>query len=373
MLNDGEWFKIFSEDNNIKVIISEKEKEYKKPVQFYIFGMGLRDKFIVRKYIDIDKYELMKYENHQIIESNLKLINIDYENYNLVLEREDGTKIKIYEDNEGIIFQDLNLGTSKYLDNSQYINIPQFEGYEHKTQLKILFNEVMINVTKDGPKPNFIAYDNVWYRDAAMIAMVLEKTNNINQIKDWINSIKEIYDKQNGIEEPDNLGQVLYLMSLTDNRNEEIINKIIKEANKLTTKDGYICGYTDGAKHPVYQTKWLIFGLKSLNLPYNKWVVPEELEDDYSGTIWFEDSNETTTIGNIWPYLYFANLHYRKEKINFPKNSYPISNEFLPNKANYEKFNKALNLNSNNKLIMVHAWSAAEEFLYLKDLDEGIL
>ena len=106
-------------------------------------------------------------------------------------------------------------------------------GYKHEKILKQLFHEVMINITEDGPKSNFIAYDKVWYRDAAIIAMVLEKTNNVKQIEQWINSITEIYDMQNGEKEADNLGQVLYLVSLVENKNEQLINKIKQEANKI--------------------------------------------------------------------------------------------------------------------------------------------
>ena len=76
--------------------------------------------------------------------------------------------------------------------------------------------------------PNVIVYDKPWYRDAALACMVLKQTNNIDMISNWIENIDEIYDMQNSnIKEPDNLGQLLYMMSCIENKNYELIDKIL--------------------------------------------------------------------------------------------------------------------------------------------------
>jgi len=368
LINDSRWFKIYYEDNIMKLNLLDNVQEIENE-EFYIFGMGLREKFILTNEFN-GKYKLIKYSNEEEIIKNLTLENIDYINYIAYLKDEENNKIKIYENEQGIYIESKN--ETIILDDSVNINIPSFEEYEHKEQLKMLFNEVMVNVTKEGPKPNFIAYDEAWYRDAAAMAMVLEETNNIKQIEDWINNIDKIYDEQNGVKEADNLGQLLYLLSLSGNKNYELINKILEEAEKLRTEEGYINGITDGAYHPVYQTKWLIYGMKRLGLDYSKYKVPN-ISDSYGSLIWFDnvEGKMTSNINDRWQYLYFANLHYNKQKIEYKNTQYPISNEIQPSKANLESMSIISPNFTGAKVIAPHSWSASEMFLYLLDVDRG--
>lgn len=364
LLKDSNWFKIYFEDGKLKLNISNKIQTIEKD-NFYIFGMGLRKKFLLTKEND-EEYKLIEYDTRKDILTNLTIEKIDYKNYTIFFNN----NIKIYENEYGIYIE--TEGQIETLDDSTYINIPNFTGYEHEEQLKILFNEVMINITEDGPKPNFIAYDGVWYRDACIVAKVLQETNNLEQIYTWINSIDKIYDEQNGIKEADNLGQVLYLISLAENKNQTLIEEVLKEAETLRTEEGYLDGFTDGNKHPVYQTKWLIYGMKELGLDSSYYKVPD-ITDSYAELLWFDrtGSRHKTRNNDRWQYLYFANLHYNKDKINYRNTMYPISNEILPNKANFENMN-LLNENfAKVHIVTPHAWSASEMFLYLLDLDRG--
>ena len=275
----------------------------------------------------------------------------------------------VINENENGIYMSIN-GKGKILDGSIKINIPSFEGYKYKKQLRILLNEIMVNITKNGPKPNFIAYENSWYRDSSIVAMVLKETENIPQIEEWIENIDKIYDMQNGYKEADNLGQVLYLMSLVDNKNEELIDNILKEAERLKTEEGYIKGITDGSYHPVYQTKWLIYGLKNLNINYDDWIVPN-LYDNYEPLIWFdkeENKEIKLNVSDRWPYIMYAYLHYDNTKINIGDISYPMSSEYRPTKANFENLRIISKNFAESKLVVPHSWSAAEMFLYLLDL-----
>lgn len=370
-LLNSEWFELYIKDDKLILNVSEEEKEIKEE-PFFIFGMGLREKYLFVKDETKGKYKLIKYSDKQDILNNLTLKNIDYENYIVYAEDEQDNKISIYENEEGIYVY--NGIENRVLDDSTKINIPTFENYNHKKQLRILFNEVMINITKDGPKPNFIAYKNSWYRDSAIIAMVLSKTENIPQIEEWISKIDTIYDMQNGCKEPDNLGQVLFLMSLIENKNENIINDILEEAENIKTEGGYLNGITDGTYHPIYQTKWLIFGLKSLGLNYENGEIPN-VYDDYESLLWFEKEKQSKSIedSDRWPYLFFARLHYEGTPISFEESDYPISSEYCPSKANFKEMSVINKEFTKSKLIVPHAWSAAEMFLYLIDLDEGRL
>jgi len=369
VLKDSRWFKIEIENNRAILTISEKSEILQKE-KFYIFGMGLRDKYILRK-TDNNLYELIKYKDKSIVIDNLKLDYIDYENYTVHAKDMLENEIIISEDEDRIYIKNNN-DTNVLQDNIK-INIPTFDNYEHKYQLRVLFNEVMINITEDGPKPNFIAYSNVWYRDAAIMAMVLEKTNNINQIENWIMHINKMYDNQNDGNELDNLGQLLYLSSLTENKNDNLILEIQKEIEKNVYTEGYLNGITDGAYHPVYQTKWLIFGLKKLGLDYSKYTIPN-LKDSYSQLVWFCDEKSdgrTYGINKRWQYIEYASLHFNKKKIDFDNKAYPLSLEYRPSKANFENMNIIGQDFVKTKLVVPHGWAAAEMFLYLIDLDEG--
>lgn len=366
LLANTNWFKIYFENGDLKLVITDQNVEVEEN-KFYILGMGLRKKFLVIKEND-KKYSIIKYPANEVIEKNLTLENIDYEKYTVNFKNSENNEIILYE-NENGIFINKNHEIIE-LDSSTKVNIPNFDGYKHEKILKQLFHEVMINITEDGPKPNFIVYDKVWYRDAATIAMVLEKTNNVKQIEQWINSITEIYDMQNGEKEADNLGQVLYLVSLVENKNEQLINRIKQEAKNLKNEEGYIEGKTDGTTHAQYQTRWLIFGLKRNGLDYSEYKIPE-INDFYGCLMWFDGENikNTSKLSDRWPYLYYAYLHYNKIKIDNVNNIFPISSEFLGSKANYENLKNNLKIDS--KLVSPHAWSAAEMFLYFLDWDEG--
>ena len=55
-----------------------------------------------------------------------------------------------------------------------------------------------------------------------MACMVLKQTNNTDLVSKWISSIDKIYDEQNfGIKEVDNLGELLYMISTQENKNDD--------------------------------------------------------------------------------------------------------------------------------------------------------
>lgn len=354
----------------ISFLTINKESVYndKYPI---VMGMGLRKKFLIEKQSVGNKFNLFEYnldsKKKILLIDNMNLEDFNAQEYTASLSK-DGNKITIYE-NESGIFVDCN-GEIVALDDSVKINIPNFDNYEYSNYLKILFHETMVNITKNGPTPSFLFYGNIWYRDGAIMAMVAEKTNNVLQLEPWLNSLDEtaIYDHareqtnniQEGIEEADNLGELLYMLSLINNPNQKIINAIIAEANKLkVVGKQYIQGITDFALKPAYQTKWLLFGLNKLGLGDMGFSLGDAT-DDYSDLCWFYNREQKQNFkGDFeslslnlfvpakqpYPYLSWAKLHYYNMKIEIPNNLiYPISYE-----GNFRS----------------HGWTAAEMFLYL--------
>lgn len=371
--NDGSSFYAEEKDGNVKVLKNLREvQEENNGGSFFIFGMGTREKYVFRETAD-GTYELVRYSDNAKVYDKLKCVGIFPDIYTVVAEKEN-REIIIYEDENGIYLKDSDITAP--LDESVKINIPDFSGSEYKRELKILFNEIAVNITKDGVSPNFMAYEGSWYRDAAMMAMALDRTGNAGMMSDWISSITEIYDMQNGVPEGDNLGQLLYLQSLTDKPNQELIEAVLTEARSLQDADGALGGgrTTDGEQHRAYQTRWLKFGMESLGMDSSEFIIPQDEQDDYAEMMWFDGygtqgcPEKTEETWNRWPYIYYAKCHMYGQQIDFTdKLSYPISKEYQPSMANFSKLSAANSRLAENKVVAPHGWTAAELLLLLYD------
>ena len=360
--------KLYMEDYLGKRLIYDTSSLYVN--NFYIFGMGMRNKYILYKDELTSKYSLLDYENKEKLYKNLNIEEIDPINYQAKGNLEDGTSFRIHETEKSILIE---IGqTDIILEDDIKINIPDFKG-QNKELLKILFNEVMVNITKDGPKPNFITYSAPFYRDAAIVAMVCQKTDNLDQILPWISTITEPYDMQRvTVAEPDNLGQVLYLQSLLKSPNTKLINEIIEEAYRLRREPGILSGLTDGAELPLYQTAWLKFGLESLGKDSSDWSLPDNIQDPYIDTMWFYDcieleeykANHEFYYNSAWQYLNYARAHFYNfdlTEIDKNNNEYPLSYEVG---AYSNELEELLPQIAALKLSTPHSWGAAEMFLY---------
>jgi hypothetical protein len=179
----------------------------------------------------------------------------------------------------------------------------------------------------------------------------------------WLNTgITKIYDnsRDQNLNEADNLGNVLYLQSLATHKNNELINSILDEAKRITVEgEKYISGITDGSHHPVYQTRWLKFGLRALGLDDSMYEIPQ-IYDDYEALMWFDGlespNNNIDELSNntikrndeVYPYLKIARYHFYKKKTDINYKKYPITYE---------------------SKLQLHGWHAAELLLYLYDYD----
>ncbi|UFH53958.1 hypothetical protein [Spirosoma sp. KNUC1025] len=252
-------------------------------LKFYFFGMGDRLKLIYRN------GRLLNALTGNIEEQwNVKQEVIVPSEYLVHLTLADGQTVQIREDELGVWLLQTNKRPKLIPGTRSRINLPRFADKSFGPVLRVLHQEVLINVINGRPVPNFLVYYKPWYRDAAMMAMVLRTTNNLHLIRDWILAIRDPFDRNNRLE-ADNFGEVLFLVSLVSDKTHPVV-PIVLDSLKKFRKGNYILGKTDNIEHPVYQTKWLKYGLKSLGLP-DTFVIPK-LADSYSSVFWLDYKNE---------------------------------------------------------------------------------
>lgn len=333
---------------------------------FYLFGTGNREKLIYKNgslYSALTNKLRYKWDVEEEI--------IAPHAYTVAIKTKDKKYFFLVEDAVGFsIKQKSNI---KYLSKNP-ISLPTFDHYKYQSILKVLHQELLINVVDGKPLPNYFVYKKPWYRDSAMMAMVFKKTGNLALIKHWILNLRDPYDSNNGIKEPDNLGQALYLISLVSDQSHPLVPVIQKELQNIEKSNGvnskkWIEGYSDFSLHPVYQTKWAKFGLTALGLPDN-YSVPQN-EDSYATLFWWaykdlDIKNQPTSRADDYPYLQWASNHYIRKKQGLISNQdYPLTWEA---KASAAQYRGIANLNAKyfkSKVAAPHSWHAAEVFLTL--------
>jgi uncharacterized protein len=292
--------------------------------------------------------------------------------YRVVLALADGGTAQIREDERGVwIVED---GRQTLLEGTDaQVNLPPFEGHRYPRIMRVLHQELLVNVVGGQPVPNLFVYPKAWLRDAAMMGMAFEATGNLHVIREWILGLREVYDRNNaGEEEADNLGQALYLVSLVSDRSHPLVEKALAEAPRWEVSEGglkHIKGRSDFAEHPVYQTKWLKFGLRSLGLP-DPYSVPV-MKDSYSALFWW-DYRDVHVAGRDardrgkYPYLGWAVDHFYGEKGSpISSRDYPLTWEQRASQAIYAGLDVIDPVFAKEKIAAPHTWHAAEVFLYL--------
>ena len=333
--------------------------------QFFLFGMGDREKFIYQN------KALRRYKDNKIVYAwNECIEEFYFDEYKVVLTKKSGERVVLLENESGFYVNGICLTGSK-------INLPTFDGYKYREQLRILHHEILINIIDGKPVPNYFVYSKPWYRDGAMMGMVLKETNNLHLIKDWILSITDFYDRNNaGNEEPDNLGQLLYLISLVSDKNNPMVEKIINEAKRIS-ENGVLTGLTDFGNHAVYSTQWMILALKELGIENDYFKVPYEF-DSYARMFWMDKNGieRETQYENeynwLYPYLWWAVKHFENEPVDeeYFEVKYPMSWEKEASQANYEGIRQLSNLFADYKYSAPHTWHGAEMFLYLIEMEK---
>jgi len=337
--------------------------------RFFLFGMGLRPKLLYKA------STLLNAQSGEVLRRwNLREDIILPAEYKVIVRTREGGDIQIVETEEGV-FIESSSGSHKrerLPGTDVRVRLPDFHQYKHAAILRVLHQELLVNITTNGPVPNFFVYPKPWYRDGAMMGLALKQTGNLDGIHHWILNLAEPYDRNNGGEtEADNLGQGLFLISLASDRNHPLVSKILAELPKFEQqRDGgkFIKGRSDFAEHPVYQTKWLKLGLRELGLP-DPYTIPKE-KDGYSALFWMDykemyapgDSNDRDN----YPYLGWACDHFHGEKKSpIGNRDYPLSWEAKASQARYDGMKILGGEYVTRRLASPHTWHAAEILLYL--------
>ncbi|HPG38068.1 MAG TPA: hypothetical protein PLP19_06310 [bacterium] len=345
-------------------------------VKFFLFGMGNREKLLYKNGSLIKSLtgELIAEwpVQHEIIIPN---------QYRVEITNSTGEQIMIVENETGVFITENNSTRLVPRTNSP-VRLPDFSGHKYSDILKVLHQEILVNIIDSKPVPNYFVYTNPWRRDAAMMAMCLQETGNIDLIGNWVTSLDDPYEHNNGSKhglpenEADNLGQTLYLLSFFADQNHPLVAKILDECQKITIQDSngiYIEGRSDFHNVPAYQTKWLKFGLRKLGIE-DTYTIPQ-VEDNYSPLFWW-DYTDYYVKTNLWkddkyPYISWAQDHFFSEKTSPISNRiYPLTWEIDASEANYNGMRIIDEEYVVNRISSPHTWHAAEVFLYLLKLNK---
>lgn len=344
--------------------------------RFLLFGMGARRKLL---YIEGGRLlDALTFEPIRSWEPDREEINAPA--YQVEIGTRGGERVAIAEDEEGVWLEEG--GNRKPLTKGSRVSLPGFDGHPYAPWLRTLHAEILANIMPAGPVPNLWVYPRPWYRDAAMMLMCLKKTGNLALVEPWVMGLHKAWDRNNsGDAEADNLGQVLFMVALFGANKHPIIEKVM-QALPGYRKNGHIAGRTDYAEHPVYQTKWLKFGLKMLALD-DPFRIPAVF-DSYSSLFWMDYRSEhvfgarfSSKTLVLYPYLNWAEAHFYGEPPPEPLNVLrpPLTREGAGSEADYWRLTPLANIGAipaeqvASRTCTPHTWHAAEMFLYL--LEQG--
>ncbi|NOT95695.1 MAG: hypothetical protein HOP00_05255 [Nitrospira sp.] len=336
-------------------------------IEFFLFGMGQRTKLLYREGVLLEAQtgrELRRWSVAKVL--------IVPPDYLVSLQTTDGSIVTLREDKEAVWLEEGGKRTA--LAGTQHsVNLPDFAGKRFPLVLRVLHQELLVNIVAAGPVPNLFVYPKPWYRDSAMVALALKQTGNVGLLREWILGLREPFDKNNAGEcEPDNLGQVLFLVSLVSDKHHPVVTRVLAELPRFAVSDAngkYIKGRSDFAEHPVYQTKWLKYGLKALGL-LDTFTVPA-VADSYSALFWMDYKDDYVAGKDhddrgSYAYLGWACDHFHGAKRSPLSNrDYPLTWEAKASQANYAAGKIVAPVFAEKKVAAPHTWHAAEAFLRL--------
>ena len=335
----------------------------KHPSRYFLFGMGSRRKLVYKQGELFDPFP-----RERLGHWNVGKEKIFPAEYKVVLETDQGVVI-ICEDETGVWLEEK--GKRRKIATGA-VKLPSFEGHPHCRVLRQLHQEILVCIADGLPLPNPFVYRKPWYRDAAMMCMCLEKTGNVDLVREWILSIREPFDRNNGgVAEPDNLGQVLYMVSLVADSKHPAVAQVLARVPEFRKGD-HISGLTDFGEHPVYQTKWLKLGLARLGLS-DDLKVPK-VHDAYGVLFWMDFQDEHVEGPGFddeakekYPYLAWAEDHFHGKagKPEYDPEFYPMTWEAEASEADYEGMSVLSPAYLVRRVCFPHSWHAAEMFLAL--------
>lgn len=287
-------------------------------------------------------------------------------------------RVRLYEDEEAL-WREAD-GHREALTQGP-VNWPDFSQHPHGLLLSRLLHETLVNIDKGQPLPNALVYTRPWMRDAAMVSMVLQRTGNLGLIRDWVLGLADPFDRNNaGIEEPDNLGQVLYLLSHFAGAEHSLVPQILATTERFREGD-HLTGQTDFGEHPVYQTQWFKWGLRALNID-DPFIIPVK-EDSYAGLFWmdFREHYRGPEVGRYqgtadYPYLGWAEAHTLQLTPPWSllgdreSTKMALTWESKASQADYAALKPYAPQDAEERISRPHSWHAAEAFLYLLERND---
>lgn len=277
-----------------------------------------------------------------------------------------GRLVSIREDESGIW-----VGKERIVEGGA-IRRPDFAGHRHAERLRALHHEILVNIVGGKPLPNLIVYRKAWRRDAAMMAMCLAATGNLDLIRPWVLGLKDVFEGNANEDEPDNIGQTLYLLGLVGAPKKHPLVEASLEAVRRFRHGDHIAGITDNALHPDYQTLWLKSGLKAMGLP-DPYRPPWSL-DHYRSLVWWAPKGGLPyplrfggAVRAAFPYLAWAEAHYWGEAPPAlpDADAFPQTWEADAGEADYARMKVIGTDWADARVAGPHGWHAAEAFLYL--------
>ena len=356
--------------------INPSGRDWPGTPNFALFGVGHRRKLLYTEGVLSDALSGEMLERFEVSSAAYRP-----EAYRVDLNTPHGP-VSLFEDESGVWLE--RGGQREALGEAgEPVKLPSFEGHPRADMLRVLHHELLVNVVGGAPLPNLFVYAKPWFRDAAMVALAFERTGNAGLLRAWVADLRDPFDRNNaGHEEPDNLGQVLTLIALTgfDATHPAVAGVLL--AAESQSRDGHLEGLSDFAPHPVYQTKWLKYGLKRLGLD-DPYTIPSVF-DPYSALFWmgfldqhvpgslFDDSLATPD-----PYLKWAEAHFLRAApggadrpappLGLAGRSFPLSWEAEASQADYAGLGRLSQPLILERRASPHTWHAAEMFLLLLD------
>ena len=387
--------------------VQKYEISNKKNSDFFSFGMGDRKKMIYKKgkLIDIQTKQVIRTFDfsHEMIIPNMYTVLLLDEAGNITRIYEDeigvhiekGRKAKVWEDwNNFNQWEDdrLNNRETKLVENitnetiatsKKKIHLPEFNESPVGRVLKVLHQEILVNINHGKPKVTLLAKTNEagLYREGMVAAMVLEKTQNTWLFEEWIKQINNIYDCRNKLEKnetkcvesADNPGQLLYLLGAIENNRQDLVNKIKTEVKRKVV-DGEFTGLVDGSEMGYYPTALLINGARKnkIDLGYDLRL---DKTDKYLGLTWWLNGYKEAKHGNIvdpmHPAKEWASVHQEPGHYGLTTildEAYPLTfdGELTSEEADEQKLiNEHYSHVNGPRLSSI--WHASEMFLMLEN------
>jgi hypothetical protein len=332
--------------------------------RYFVFGSGARRKYVYRAGQLTDALRRAPVRSWDVASEQ-----IEPAEYRVRLRLKSGQEATIECDERGLwIAEEGRRG----LVSQGALRLPRFEGRPFAPLLRILHHDILINIVDGLPLPNLLTHRQPSLRHAALMAMVLKETGNLDLLRPWIMGLRDPFNPVPGTTSaPDNLGQALYLVSLVADASHPLV-KTALGAIQPFRRNHHVCGQTDGAEHPVYQTKWLKFGLRALGLD-DPYVIPQE-PDPYSSLFWmdFRDHHVEAPpmpepARQLHPCQHWAQAHFHAwpPPAIPPADAYPITWDALDPAADPAGLELLGPEYVAQTLAAPHAGHAAEMFMYL--------